>query len=237
MKGSDGMAMIKCPECRKDISDQAASCPNCGCPSSKWRQVQNPQAQKYINLRAQKYMNQQKPMNAKPNKPPIVRSLLSFLFKAVFSIFLFFGMLAVVIMIIDSGDKKELPKEEPTTQEDVAQPEEYYIKEEFTTPLDYRELIGNPNAHIGEKFVVDLYVFSDDQQILSSKYYKCWINGNPDRLIFVHDHSGETILSGDQIRAYGVFNGNDATKNYLTNEKGEVVALDVYFIDILEAAE
>lgn len=26
------MAMIKCPECGKEISDQAASCPNCGTP-------------------------------------------------------------------------------------------------------------------------------------------------------------------------------------------------------------
>lgn len=26
------MAMIKCPECQKDISDKAVSCPNCGCP-------------------------------------------------------------------------------------------------------------------------------------------------------------------------------------------------------------
>lgn len=28
------MAMIKCPECGKDISDKAAACPNCGCPIS-----------------------------------------------------------------------------------------------------------------------------------------------------------------------------------------------------------
>ena len=25
------MALIKCPECGKEISDKAASCPNCGC--------------------------------------------------------------------------------------------------------------------------------------------------------------------------------------------------------------
>ena len=28
------MALIKCPECGKEISDKAASCPNCGCPIS-----------------------------------------------------------------------------------------------------------------------------------------------------------------------------------------------------------
>ena len=26
------MALIKCPECGQEISDQATSCPNCGCP-------------------------------------------------------------------------------------------------------------------------------------------------------------------------------------------------------------
>lgn len=27
------MALINCPECGKEISDKAASCPNCGCPN------------------------------------------------------------------------------------------------------------------------------------------------------------------------------------------------------------
>ena len=26
------MALMKCPECGKEISDKAKSCPNCGCP-------------------------------------------------------------------------------------------------------------------------------------------------------------------------------------------------------------
>lgn len=30
------MALIKCPECGKEISDKAAACPSCGCPSSEW---------------------------------------------------------------------------------------------------------------------------------------------------------------------------------------------------------
>lgn len=29
------MALINCPECGKEISDKAASCPNCGCPIEK----------------------------------------------------------------------------------------------------------------------------------------------------------------------------------------------------------
>ena len=26
------MALLKCPECGKDVSDKAAACPQCGCP-------------------------------------------------------------------------------------------------------------------------------------------------------------------------------------------------------------
>ena len=33
-KGVTKMALIKCPECGKEISDKATSCPNCGCPVS-----------------------------------------------------------------------------------------------------------------------------------------------------------------------------------------------------------
>lgn len=29
------MALIKCPECGKEISDKAGSCPGCGCPLSE----------------------------------------------------------------------------------------------------------------------------------------------------------------------------------------------------------
>jgi hypothetical protein len=30
--GSRAMAMIKCRECGRDVSDEATACPNCGCP-------------------------------------------------------------------------------------------------------------------------------------------------------------------------------------------------------------
>ena len=32
------MALIKCPECGREISDKAASCPGCGCPASEWKE-------------------------------------------------------------------------------------------------------------------------------------------------------------------------------------------------------
>lgn len=35
------MAMIQCKECSKEISDQAETCPNCGCPTNKKSNSEN----------------------------------------------------------------------------------------------------------------------------------------------------------------------------------------------------
>ncbi|MBR0090271.1 MAG: zinc-ribbon domain-containing protein [Lachnospiraceae bacterium] len=37
------MALMKCPECGKEISDQAPVCPNCGCPVNAGAQEKTPQ--------------------------------------------------------------------------------------------------------------------------------------------------------------------------------------------------
>lgn len=37
------MALVKCPECGKEISDKAASCPNCGCPASEFKKPSVPE--------------------------------------------------------------------------------------------------------------------------------------------------------------------------------------------------
>lgn len=29
------MALIKCPDCGREVSDKANACPNCGCPLSE----------------------------------------------------------------------------------------------------------------------------------------------------------------------------------------------------------
>jgi hypothetical protein len=30
------MALIQCPECKREISNKAAACPHCGCPQSEF---------------------------------------------------------------------------------------------------------------------------------------------------------------------------------------------------------
>ena len=38
-EGEKIMALIKCEECGKEISDRAVACPNCGCPVEHKKQI------------------------------------------------------------------------------------------------------------------------------------------------------------------------------------------------------
>lgn len=51
------MALIKCPECGKEVSDQAASCPNCGHPLRRKENAQ-PQMQQNNNQPNVRYVSQ-----------------------------------------------------------------------------------------------------------------------------------------------------------------------------------
>lgn len=46
------MALIKCSECGKEISDKAASCPNCGNPINVHMQVESTNTVPYTNIQA-----------------------------------------------------------------------------------------------------------------------------------------------------------------------------------------
>lgn len=43
------MALINCPECGKEISDKAQSCPNCGCPASEWNSTKGAESDSQAN--------------------------------------------------------------------------------------------------------------------------------------------------------------------------------------------
>ena len=46
------MALIKCPECGKEISDKAGACPHCGCPiGSTGQQVESNSVKKVMETK------------------------------------------------------------------------------------------------------------------------------------------------------------------------------------------
>ena len=46
------MALIKCPECEREISDKAASCPHCGMPIWAETEANEPKREEYVAKKA-----------------------------------------------------------------------------------------------------------------------------------------------------------------------------------------
>lgn len=128
------MALIKCPECGKDISDTAVACPNCGYPIARMNTAQQPQGQGNINPMAvptskpQGNTQMSGSSSAQQNAPKKEltpeeiekRKEANKKFKK-FAIFIIaLWVLGVILnMINDSNDKKENNKQNEVAQETV----------------------------------------------------------------------------------------------------------------------
>ena len=98
------MALIKCPECGKEISDKAMSCPNCGCP---------------VNLEEDKFPKEDKSLNSKTvkKKGGCLKSILIFFIICI-------GISAIIAFQASkesSSSQSEIPAETTLTAEDAKQ--------------------------------------------------------------------------------------------------------------------
>ena len=86
------MAMIKCPECGKDISDKADKCPNCGYPIGGQTVSQSTEVQK---------STRNKKVKKKDSKMSIIAAICAF--------FTFSCLIGLIIGIVDIavGKKEE----------------------------------------------------------------------------------------------------------------------------------
>lgn len=80
------MALIKCPECEKEISDKAESCPNCGCP------MQSSTAQSVISSVAQENNNENSVKQYEQKKVISIKYIIIILFIILVVFFLFFKL-------------------------------------------------------------------------------------------------------------------------------------------------
>lgn len=63
------MAMIKCPECGKEMSDKAAACPNCGCPIEEIRtKIEEIEAEREAKIKAKEEEKKAKEVAAEIKK-------------------------------------------------------------------------------------------------------------------------------------------------------------------------
>lgn len=90
------MALIECPECQSQVSDQAESCPKCGYPLEKQREAvrpASPPVEPKVFLADNPYYSDTSESYSPPPSPQIVKSAKS---RGVYIILaLFFGFLGV----------------------------------------------------------------------------------------------------------------------------------------------
>jgi hypothetical protein len=102
------MAMIKCMECGKEISDRATSCPNCGCPVGFGNPATNNAQYQQNNAFQQAPPIQPQPVRAYINKPTKNSGLgIAALILSILGITFFIGIiLAVIDLCRKDGNKK-----------------------------------------------------------------------------------------------------------------------------------
>lgn len=140
--------------------------------------------------------------------------------------------------------KKEEPKEEKPKEETTQKinPEEYKAQ---CVDLDYKEVYRNPDNYKGTKFKVTCQILVASQGSWGSgTYYKAFTDDGSglylDNMIWIFDKRDEDsegyvkLLEKDIVTFYGEFNGLQETKNAFNGEKGEDIALDIYYADLIE---
>lgn len=245
------MAMIKCSECGKEISDKAKTCPNCGAP----------------------VVQQAPPTQSNIAPPPMVKNNMPEKKKGscLKSIGIFFAVIIVLGVIgnlLGGGkDNKSEETQEPTieTEESVAEIEESAVEteevieeseevieiseEDFKAScqeFDYKTIARNPDDYVGQNFVVDVKIF----QVLNGKwysdydvYYKAYTNDEYNMwmgdFLYVMDkqdkesESHVNVLDGDIIRVYGTFSGMSESKNALTGSTSNDVSIDMKYCELI----
>lgn len=113
---SSSMALLKCPECGRDVSCQAATCPHCGFPLPIAVTAQAPAPP--ILVGAQSALSSTPPFLTRPQAPPILGSCKSpktrFLIGTGVAVsMVVFVMLTVALIVVEPPPHKEqsvLPK-------------------------------------------------------------------------------------------------------------------------------
>lgn len=214
------METKKCKYCKSDININATVCPHC-------RKRQS-------------------------NALKIITTLLFVLF-----------FLTFIISDSDSNSEKDknnqvaamttpveesAPVEESTPVEPTAAQEESINIDDLKTlckNFQYKKVARNPEEYKGEYFKVNVQIFSVSNGSLFSGYAKSYkanlkndygYYGDMIYLLDKRDTSDPDylkILDGDIITVYGRFNGMVDTKNMLTREKGEEVAIEILYAELI----
>ena len=240
------MALIKCEECGKEISDKATSCPNCGAPVAPTNNVTIPKQFHAKSVKEKKKVNWLK------------------IFLIVIAVYIVLGCLSGAFR----GDGEENTSQDSISQEnesvnnadsadvdsetdelDAQDSTPAMSKEDFVAScqeFNYKTIARNPDEYIGQNFAVDVQIYETAKGKWYTgydTYYKAYTNDEYDLwmgdfiyIIDCQDKDSETrikVLDNDIIRVYGTFNGMLESQNSLTGTTNDEVALDMHYCELL----
>lgn len=254
------MAMIKCSECGKEISEKANTCPNCGAPVNN--QIAKEQSPTIVVSNA---------IPAK-KKGSCLKTIL-----IAFGILVLLGVIGSMagndgksdndskIESVDSSNNETIKSEEykdtdneyvsqqvaeETEEEQILTEEQTISEEEFKAQcndLDYKSFMRNPDDYIGQKVKIQVKVYQACKGgIFSSAdtYFKTFTNDEYGNwfgdMIWIMDYrnpeseSYTKILEDDIVTVYGVFNGLGESKNALDGSKSEDMKIDMIYAEVNE---
>lgn len=136
------------------------------------------------------------------------------------------------------------------SDDDMKQIEQSYTLQEMknkSVSFPYKKVAREPKKYDGQCFKVNLYisdVINDSVKTGCDKYYKAYVYNKKekqedyDQFIWLYDFQANDdnlkILKGDVIEAYTVFNGMGDSKNSVTDEVSEDVALDLHYAKLIK---
>lgn len=195
------MALINCPECGREISEMAKSCPHCGCP------IQKSTENKGSNSKPKKTHNS-KNRNEKPKKKGSCLKIVLIVLAALM-------VLIVLIGIIGGGEDKPVAEKTGEMEQELEQTAEEEASDSFSigdiVETDYMRItFVSADQYIEEnefmqpkegyeywRFEFNFENISDTDQTVSSMMdWECYAdNQNVDQTWLVDDNGLDATLS------------------------------------------
>ena len=252
--------LIKCPECDKEVSDVAKSCPHCGFPIENIENVVDG-SQKNNGVHYARPTQSLRPKEeTNGNKG-----------KGLFWVFLVviaFGMASCMSDFYSSDEPDNLQelstddfdtydeyaesKEIVTEETDIEETTEEPQKEVPEIPMEeyiaqcqeqnYKDVLRNPSDYVGQKVkvVVEISSVHEASWLYNDKYYLAWSKGEygyytGDYYAIIdkrYDNSLK-LLDEDVILVYGEIAEPEEIKSYIVNSE-EVFAIDMRYVELLD---
>ena len=243
--------LIRCPECDKEVSDIAHSCPNCGFPIHIIENV-DPNEPKSNSSYYQRPTQNLPPREEKPNGKR------TFFWVVLVVIAMFAGCNSCTSLSEPEEEYVEI--EENDVEESIIEIEEVTVIEEETEepqteiaeiPMEeyiaecqeynYKDVLRNPSDYVGQKVKITVKISSvhEASWLYNNKYYFAYSNDEydmylGDRYAIIdkrYDNSLK-LLDEDIILVYGEIAEPESTKSYIVNSE-ELFTIDMRYVELL----